>query len=65
MYFEGVLEGGISLHPDGENGFGFDPIFIPQGFNVTKASLNTKDYQKVYMTHKPIAQLKDFLFTLK
>ncbi len=64
-YFEGVLEGSVAEKPAGENGFGFDKIFIPKGHDVTKASLNDEDYKKTYMTLKPIAQLKEFLCTLK
>ncbi len=64
-YFEGVLEGSVAEKPAGKNGFGFDKIFIPKGYDVTKASLDDEDYKKTYMTLKPIAQLKEFLCTLE
>ncbi len=63
-YFEGFMEGTISEEPSGNVGYGFDPIFIPNGYMVTKASLGDEDYKKVYMTIKPIAKLKEFLLTL-
>jgi inosine triphosphate pyrophosphatase len=63
-YFEGVLEGSIAEEPAGDAGFGFDPIFIPHGYMVTKASLDEESYKRVYMTLKPIAQLKEFLISL-
>ncbi len=35
----GVWPGKIATQASGEHGFGYDPIFIPQGFNVTAAEL--------------------------
>jgi XTP/dITP diphosphohydrolase len=37
--FEGVVEGEISERPRGPHGFGYDPIFIPEGFRQTFAEL--------------------------
>lgn len=59
--FEGVLEGEIAKQPAGENGFGWDKIFIPQGYSVTRASLSEEDYRKVYLQIRPLEQLKKFL----
>ena len=47
--------------PSGENGFGWDRIFVPEGYSVTRASLNQGDNDKTYMQMKPIDQLKEFL----
>ncbi|RMF90250.1 MAG: non-canonical purine NTP pyrophosphatase, partial [Methanobacteriota archaeon] len=35
--FKGVVEGYVSLSPRGEGGFGYDPIFIPEGYGKTFA----------------------------
>lgn len=35
--YEGIVEGTLSLPPRGENGFGYDPIFTPDGYNDTFA----------------------------
>jgi len=37
--FEGVVEGKIAERPGGSHGFGYDPIFIPDGFEQTFAEL--------------------------
>jgi len=59
--FEGALEGEIARTPSGKNGFGWDRIFIPKGYKVTRASLGEKDDKKTYLQLKPFAKLKKFL----
>lgn len=59
--FEGELDGEIATTPSGENGYGWDKIFIPQGYTVTRASLEENDDQKTYLQIKPFEKLKEFL----
>lgn len=59
--FESSLDGEIAESPSGENGYGWDKIFIPQGYTQTRASLNEEDDRKTYLKIKPFAQLKSFL----
>lgn len=59
--FEGALDGKVAEIPAGENGYGWDKIFIPDGYNVTRAQLNKEDDQKTYLLIKPFAKLKEFL----
>jgi len=59
--FEGGLDGEIATTPSGENGYGWDKIFIPQGYTVTRASLGEDDDRKTYLQIKPFAKLKEFL----
>ncbi|MBU0614102.1 non-canonical purine NTP pyrophosphatase [Patescibacteria group bacterium] len=61
--FEGSLDGEIAKAPSGENGYGWDKIFIPQRYTVTRASLSEDDDQKTYLKIKPFAKLKEFLET--
>ncbi len=64
-YFEGSMNGTVAEKPAGDRGFGFDKIFIPEGFNITRAELNAEDHKAGYLKIKPIGQLKDFLLNLK
>jgi len=59
--FAGQLKGEIPQTPSGNNGYGFDRIFIPEGYNMTRASLDEADDQKTYVQMKPFAKVKEFL----
>ncbi len=43
----GVCEGVLAMEPSGMGGFGFDPIFIPSGYNVPFAALDPTIKKKV------------------
>lgn len=59
--FEGSMNGEIAKTPAGDNGFGWDRIFIPEGYSVTRASLNEEDDRRTYIQIKPFEKLKEFL----
>lgn len=59
--FEGSLDGEIAKMPSGENGYGWDRIFIPRGYAVARASLEEEDYQNTYLQIKPLEKLRQFL----
>lgn len=56
--FEGACEGTIALAPKGTNGFGYDPLFIPQGYARTFGQLGEKT--KSNLSHRALA-LKKFV----
>ena len=60
-YFEGELKGRIPEKPSGTAGFGWDPIFIPEGYDVTRAELDEEGDRLTYLTLKPFAHIKAFL----
>jgi non-canonical purine NTP pyrophosphatase (RdgB/HAM1 family) len=62
-FFEGELRGTIAEHPVGTGGYGWDQIFIPDGYQQTRAEMNEADDKKTYMKIKPFEQLKAFLET--
>lgn len=59
-YFEGVVEGKI-VEPRGESDFGWDPIFVPDGFDKTFAEMGIEEKNKI--SHRKIAleKLKEYL----
>jgi len=62
IVFEGKINGRISIKPKGSNGFGYDPIFIPDGYKKTFAEMSIKE--KNTISHRKIALMKmeSFLF---
>lgn len=54
--FEGEVKGEILTSPVGENGFGYDPIFKPEGFNCSFAELTMEE--KIQLSHRSIATSK-------
>lgn len=53
---EGICAGKITLLPKGQSGFGYDPIFIPEGYNLTFAQLGADIKNKI--SHRAIALKK-------
>ena len=60
--FLGKISGTVSLEPKGANGFGYDPIFIPENNIKTFAEMSLEE--KNVISHRKIAitKLKSFLF---
>tara|TARA_B100001559_G_C16418774_1_gene584048 strand:+ start:440 stop:1018 length:579 start_codon:yes stop_codon:yes gene_type:complete len=61
--FEGVVNGRIYDKIKGSNGFGYDSVFIPKGFNKTFAELSLKEKNSI--SHRSIAIKKMILFLKK
>src|SRR3989344_394836 len=59
--FEGFLSGEIPETPRGKAGYGWDSIFIPEGYTMTRAEMGEEDDRKTYLRIKPFEQLKNFL----
>lgn len=60
IQFEGICEGEIILERRGQNGFGYDPVFIPAGSKLTFAEMNTQE--KSAFSHRKKAMDKLILF---
>jgi XTP/dITP diphosphohydrolase len=57
--FEGVCEGRIDLAPRGQGGFGYDPLFIPNGFSQSFAELGEETKNQISHRAKALAALKN------
>lgn len=60
-YTEGILEGYIGFYPKGENGFGYNPLFIIKDVNKTLAQLTDKERLVINHRRKALDQLKNIL----
>lgn len=58
---EGVCEGKIAARPRGTNGFGYDPIFIPDGFSLTFGELSDEIKQEISHRGRAIKKIIRFL----
>lgn len=58
--FEGILNGNITFDKRGTQGFGYDPVFVPEGYSQTLAQLNLSE--KNTISHRARAVQKLILF---
>lgn len=58
---EGICKGTIIQEAKGTNGFGYDPIFIPEGYNVTIAELSEDEKNKISHRFKALIQIIKYL----
>lgn len=59
--FTGIVTGEIALTPIGTNGFGYDPIFVPTGYNSTFAQMQPVDKIAISHRSKAFILLKSYL----
>ena len=62
-YFEGCVEGSIIDTLRGCNGFGYDPLFVPCGYDITFAEMSSKEKNKI--SHREIAVQKLIEYLLR
>lgn len=61
--FFGEIEGNITEEIFGDNGFGYDPIFMPNNLNITFAQMSIEDKNKISHRAKALNKMSDFLNT--
>lgn len=59
-FFEGIINGHIAEKPMGTQGFGYDPIFVPEGYDISFAQMSME--QKNEISHRAIAMRKLIAF---
>ena len=57
----GIVEGRIADAPRGTNGFGYDPLFIPEGFDQTFGELDPAVKQRISHRARAFRKMRDFL----
>jgi len=62
--FSGRAEGSIAREPRGEKGFGYDPVFIPEGFERTFAEMSASEKDALSHRGKAIEKLAEYLRAL-
>ena len=59
--FEGIVKGQITREKRGESGFGYDPIFQPDGYETTFAELGSDIKNRISHRARAVAALCDYL----
>jgi XTP/dITP diphosphohydrolase len=62
--FDGVCEGKVIFEPRGQNGFGYDPLFVPNGFEKTFAELDEAAKNKISHRARALEKLRAYLSKL-
>lgn len=60
FFFEGMIEGTIKTEPTGDQGFGYDPVFEPMGYDRSFAQMSTQEKNEI--SHRAIAMKKLIVF---
>lgn len=59
--FEGIVRGEIACEERGEGGFGYDPLFFPEGGELTFAQMSSEDKNAISHRGRAVRKLADFL----
>ncbi len=59
--FEGTVNGTITVDKRGSEGFGYDPVFIPDGYDLTFAEMSLSEKNRISHRSMAFGKLKEFL----
>jgi XTP/dITP diphosphohydrolase len=63
--FEGVVEGSIITEKRGQNGFGYDPIFVPKGHSKTFAEMTLDEKSNLSHRARAVQKMVEFLLSFQ
>ena len=63
LFFEGIVEGCIATEKHGTEGFGYDPLFVPDGYDMTFAELGPDIKNKISHRARAVAKLIEYIKT--
>ncbi len=63
MQFVGIVEGDIAMQPRGSEGFGYDPVFVPQGYAESFAQMGDEVKNRISHRARAVQQLAAWLKT--
>ncbi len=61
QYFDGRAHGNLLTENKGHKGFGYDPIFVPEGYEMTFAEMNPEDKNQISHRKQALDLFLDFL----
>lgn len=61
ILFEGIVNGQILSTPQGDEGFGYDPVFQPDGYDVSFAQMSMDEKNSISHRGRAIEKLTDYL----
>lgn len=59
--FEGIVNGSIATHKQGASGFGYDPLFVPQGYSQTFAQMGNEEKNRISHRARAVQALCQYL----
>ncbi len=60
-FFDGIMEGSIAREKAGKGGFGYDPVFIPDGYDVTAAEITEEEKNAISHRGKALRAMAEYL----
>lgn len=64
-YFEGEVKGEIMTSQEGEEGFGYDPVFRPDGYRQSFAAMNASEKNRISHRYEALRKMGVFLMSLQ
>lgn len=61
---EGICDGAITFAPRGDSGFGYDPLFVPDGYDQTFGELSDEVKNRISHRARALMKLREFLTSL-